>query len=63
MVIRRKKDEIIITISSHVKTKDLEQLVDYLRYTEIAGKSKAKETDLNNLVSSIKRKRHIKSVA
>lgn len=63
MVIERKDNEIIIRIESGMSAKRLEQLVDYLRYREIADKSKAKKADLNKLVASIKKNRRIKSIA
>ena len=63
MVIERKNNEVIIRISSSMSIKGVQQLVDYLRYTEIAEKSKAKKTDLDQLVATVKRKRHTKTAA
>ncbi len=63
MVIQRKNKEVIIRISSSVLTEDIQQLVDYLRYTEIAAKSKARKSDLEELTASVKKKRHSKRAA
>ena len=63
MVIERKNNEVIIRISSSVVSDDIEQLVDYLRYKEIAKKSKARISDLEKLTSSVKRKRSFKTTA
>jgi hypothetical protein len=60
MVIERKNNEIIIRINSGMSDKSLEQLVDYLRYREIADQSKASKSDLDNLVSLVKKKRRVK---
>jgi hypothetical protein len=57
MVIQRTKGEIIIRIPSSALLEDVEQLVDYLRYAEIASRSKAKSADLNKLVASVKKSR------
>ncbi len=59
MVIERINNEIVIRIESNISSKKLEQLVDYLRYREIADKSKAKKTDLDLLLNSVKKKRRV----
>ena len=63
MVIERKNNEIIIRITSGMSDKSLEQLVDYLRYREIADQSKASKSDLDDLVSLVKKKRRVKLLA
>ncbi|MCF8253594.1 MAG: hypothetical protein K9I36_07335 [Bacteroidia bacterium] len=63
MVIERNENEIIIRINSGISAKRLEQLVDYLRYREIADKSKAKKADLDKLISSVKKKRHLSAIS
>lgn len=63
MVIERKDNEIIIRINSGISAKRLEQLVDYLRYREIADKSKAKKADLDKLISSVKKKRRLSVIS
>ena len=59
MVIERLNNEIVIRIESKISSKKLEQLVDYLRYREIADKSKAKKSDLDLLLNSVKKKRKV----
>ncbi len=59
MVIERINNEIVIRIESNISSKKLEQLVDYLRYREIADKSKAKKTDLDLHLNTVKKKRRI----
>ncbi len=61
MLIERTNKEIIIRISSSIATENIQELVDYLRYTEIAGKSKARKTDLNRLLESVKISRRVKT--
>ncbi len=59
MVIERLNNEIVIRIESNISSKKLEQLIDYLRYREIADKSKAKKTDLDLLLNSVKKKKRV----
>ena len=63
MRIERKDKEIVISLSSDISIDEVQQLVDYLRYTEIAKKSKAKQSDLEKLVVSVKKERHSKIMA
>ncbi len=63
MRIERKENEIVISISSEISTDQVQQLVDYLRYSEIALKSKAKPSDLENLVATVKKQRRSKVIA
>ncbi len=55
MLIERKNKEVVITLSSSMSAKSFQQMVDYLRYIEIAKKSKAKKTDLQKLVATVKK--------
>ena len=57
MVIERTKKEIIIRIPSDIGIDDLQDLADLFRYKEITKKSKAKQSDVDNLVSLIKKGR------
>ncbi len=60
MLIERVNNEVVIKIpSSIIAIKELQQLLDYLRYREIVEKSKAKGSDLIKLVSTIKKKRKV----
>jgi hypothetical protein len=60
MVIERKNNEVIIRFTSSISTKRIQELVDYLRYTELAEKSKATKKDLELLVAEVKKKRTLK---
>lgn len=62
MVIERINNEIVIRIESNISSKKLEQLVDYLRYREIADKSKAKKTDLDLILNIVKKKRRVSAI-
>jgi hypothetical protein len=60
MLIERVNNEVIIKIPSNIiAIKELQQLLDYLRYREIVEKSKAKSVDLIKLVNAIKKKRKV----
>jgi hypothetical protein len=41
MLIERKNKEVVITLSSSMSAKSFQQMVDYLRYIEIAKKIKS----------------------
>lgn len=57
MVIERNNNEVIIRFTARISTKGIQELVDYLRYTELAEKSKATKKDLEDLVAVVKKKR------
>lgn len=46
---RNKDDQIVITVSSSVSKSGLTRLIDYLRYLEATGGSKARQADINKL--------------
>ena len=54
MIIERTTDEIIIRLPAYVDIKGLQQLVDYLTYKEATAKSKATQSDVDNLVKEVK---------
>jgi hypothetical protein len=54
MIIERTSKEIIIRLPSYVDTNGLQRLVDYLTYKEATAKSKAKQTDVDNLAKEVK---------
>ena len=54
MIIERTSKEVIIRLPSYVDTKGLQSLVDYLTYKEATAKSKAKQSDVDNLASEVK---------
>ncbi len=54
MVIERTNDnQIIITVSSGVDSFGLQRIIDYLKYLEATAKSKAKQSDVNNLADEV----------
>ncbi len=60
MLIERNNNEIVIKIPNGILgSSELESLFDYLRYKEIAKKSKAKAKDLKDLLSLVKKNRKV----
>jgi hypothetical protein len=57
MTIERTAEEIIIRISSSMNVDDIQQLIDYLTYKQIACKSQATQKDADLLVASVKQGR------
>lgn len=55
MVIERTNSEIIIRIPSFVKTENLQQIIDFLTYSEATSQSKASEKDIEKLVKDVKK--------
>jgi len=55
MLIERTDSEVIIRLPSHVDTKGLQKLIDYLTYKEATSKSKAKQSDVDLLAKKIKK--------
>jgi hypothetical protein len=60
MLIERNNNEVIIKIPvGLLGMSDLQHLLDFLRYKELAKKSKAKKSDLQSLIGLIKKKRKV----
>ena len=55
MVIERTSKEIIIRLPSYVDTNGLQSLVDFLIYKEVTAKSKAKQSDVDQLARDAKK--------
>ena len=55
MLIERTNSEVIIRIPSNVDTEGLQRLIDYLSYKEVTSKSKAKQSDVDNLAKEVKK--------
>lgn len=53
MIVERKKDEILVRLSSKTNTSDLQDMLDYLEYKEIVSKSQAKQKDIDELAKQI----------
>ncbi len=57
MIIERTKNEVIIRLPGDINIDDLQDMTDWLQYKEITRKSKAKQDDVDALVSEIKKGR------
>lgn len=55
MLIERTENEVIIRIPSYVDTSDLQKLIDFISYKEVTAKTKAKQSDIDKLVTTIKK--------
>ena len=55
MLIERTSNEVIIRLPSYVDTEGLQRLVDYLSYKEATSKSKAKQSDVDQLAKEVKK--------
>ena len=55
MQIERTTDEILIRIPSYVDTQGLQRLIDFLTYREATSKSKAKQSDVDELATEVKK--------
>jgi len=55
MQIERTTDEILIRIPSYVDTQGLQRLIDFLIYREATSKSKAKQSDVDELAAEVKK--------
>jgi uncharacterized membrane-anchored protein len=55
MIITRTDKEIIIRLPSNVDITGLQKLVDYLTYKEVTAGSKAKQWDVDQLTSEVKK--------
>jgi predicted trehalose synthase len=53
MNIERTKDQILIKISPKVDPFGFQRILDYLRYLEITSKSKANQSDADNLADEL----------
>ncbi|CAD5252377.1 MULTISPECIES: hypothetical protein [unclassified Imperialibacter] len=63
MIIERTKDEVIIRLPATLDTKDLEEMVNFLRFKEITATSKASEHDIEKLNKDVKKGRWAKQRA
>ena len=53
MTIERKNNEIIIKISSSLDGRELQDLLNFIRYKELTSKSKVKQSTVDKLSKSI----------
>lgn len=50
---RNSNDQITITLSSHIDSFKLQGLIDYIKYLELTSRSKAKQSDANQLADEV----------
>ncbi len=55
MVIERTSEEVIIRLPSYVDTNELQSLIDFLTYKEVTAKSKAKQSEVDELARDVKK--------
>jgi hypothetical protein len=57
MIIERTNDEVIIRLPGDIDIEELQDLKDWFQYLETTKKSKAKQVDVDELVTQIKKGR------
>lgn len=57
MTIEKTDNEIIIKISSKTNSKKINEIIDYFTFQEIKMKSKASQSQINDLILDIKNER------
>ncbi|MCX6279380.1 MAG: hypothetical protein NT004_14980 [Bacteroidetes bacterium] len=55
MILERTKDEIFVRLPAYVDLTELQNMLDYLQYKELTAKSKAKQTDVDELSQAVNR--------
>ncbi|MCF8459198.1 MAG: hypothetical protein K9G46_00605 [Flavobacteriales bacterium] len=53
LIDRTNKNQITITVSSSVDSFGLQRLIDYVKYLEATTKSKAKQSDIDDLANEV----------
>ncbi|MEI6142888.1 MAG: hypothetical protein WCP85_26665 [Mariniphaga sp.] len=54
MIIERTLDEVIIRLPATINITDLQEMVNYLRYSELTQKSKVTAKQVDSLVKEVK---------
>ena len=49
MILERTKNEILVRLPSYVDLSELQNMIDYLKYKELTAKSKARDSDVDEL--------------
>jgi hypothetical protein len=49
MILERTKNEILVRLPSYVDLTELQNMLDFLKYKETTAKSKAKQSDVDEL--------------
>jgi hypothetical protein len=55
MIIERRKREILVRLSPMTNISDLQDMIDFLNYKELVSKSKAKQSDIDELSRQVNR--------
>lgn len=55
MIVERTKNEILVRLSPETNTSDLQDMLDFLEYKELVSKSKAKQSDIDELARQVNR--------
>ena len=55
MIIERRKKEILVRLSPTTNISDLQDMIDFLKYKELVSKSKAKQSDIDELSRQVNR--------
>lgn len=55
MQVQRLENELIIKLSTDIKAEDLQNILDVISYREAVAKSKAKQSDVDELAKEVKK--------
>lgn len=55
MTIERQNNEIIIRIPDSLGVDEIQRMINYIRYSEITAKSKAKQEEINKIADDVDR--------
>jgi hypothetical protein len=53
MRLERTKDEILVRLPAYIDLTELQNMLDYLQYKELTAKSKAKQSDVDELSKTV----------
>lgn len=53
MILERTNDEILVRLPAYVDLSELQNMLDFLQYKELTAKSKAKQTDIEELSKTV----------
>ena len=53
MILERTKGEILVRLPAYVDLSELQNMLDFLHYKELTAKSKAKQTDADELSRAV----------
>jgi len=53
MILERTNDEILVRLPAYVDLSELQNMLDFLQYKELTAKSKAKQSDVEELAKTV----------